>query len=487
LLRTVLLSRDVAQRLAVVLAAVVITAAPAAAQSSSFDYGGYRPHYQGYGVDTRAGRGGAIYKVTHLMDTLDPSSPYWNGSFRKAVQAPGPRFVIFEVSGNINLVTAILVMNPFLTIAGQTAPSPGITIRNHPIYLDTHDVVIQHIRLRKGDTYYTGTNRASTLYVRNNAYNIVLDHNSISWGTTTTIGVNAWSGPQVQDIAVLDCIISEGLAKPYNPYGIGSLFLDSRYGTATVARNLWAHNGNRNPWFGPGWRFSGYNNVIYNAAGVAGDQGTLGFLQLMNGYPTTSPSQQAWIFEGAWVGNVALSGPNTHPDTKPIKVSLDALQAVAGYQLYLADNTGPYMTLANQWSGVTYQQAATERSVRVNTAPAWHVAFNYWIMGNSQVLPHVLSNVGARPLDRDSVDIRVVNDARYRTGRIITTQGEVGGFPVLAQNRRPLTVPADPHVVVDAHGRTRVEAWLEGFARALEPWAAGRMTLSAPTGLHLTE
>src|SRR4051812_47253488 len=107
------------------LAIALIAAAPAGAQT---DFGGYRPSYQGYGVNTPGGRGGAVLRVTHVRDTVDSASPFWAGSLRKALTTPGARFIVFETSGTIDLVAPLTVSNPFLTIAGQTAPSPGILI-----------------------------------------------------------------------------------------------------------------------------------------------------------------------------------------------------------------------------------------------------------------------------------------------------------------------------------------------------------------------
>src|SRR5262249_25690671 len=94
------------------LAIVVAAAAPAGAQ---VDYGGYRPSYQGYGVNTPGGRRGAILRVTHLQDTLQTASPFWEGSLRKALITQGPRFIVFEVSGTINLIAPLVVTSPFLT------------------------------------------------------------------------------------------------------------------------------------------------------------------------------------------------------------------------------------------------------------------------------------------------------------------------------------------------------------------------------------
>jgi hypothetical protein len=435
---------------------LILAAVPAAQQP---DFGGYRPHYQGYGANTAGGRGGALYRVTNLND----SGP---GSLRAALTATGPRFVIFEVSGTIATRSPIVISEPFVTVAGQTAPSPGITIRDSPIVVDTNDVVMQHLRLRTGDA--TCVNKCVDdgtvgLYIRDNAFNIVLDHLSVSWGPRGGIAVNAWNGPEPYNIAILDCIVAENLATPSNPFGIGTLFMPSDDGTATFARNLHAHNGNRNPWVSSGWQFSGYNNVAYNAGSVARDQGTLGFFQAMGGYG------YGGAFEAVWVSNVAIPGPDTHGDGKAVKIDLRPDEVGWGNSLYMADNIGPYQSSADQWRGVTFMDAAREWSVRASSMPSWHAHFDYAVMPSSQVVSHVLANAGARPLDRDDVDRRIVRDVVNRTGGRIASPTDVGGYPVLAKARRPLTVPANPHARVDGVGRTRIEAWLEALAVALEP------------------
>jgi hypothetical protein len=370
-----------------------------------------------------------------------------------------------------------------VSVAGQTAPSPGILIRNHSIFIDTNDVVMQHLRLRMGDT--SCVNRctdggAAVLYVRNNAFNIVLDHLSVSWGTHGGITMNAWSGNEPHDIAILDSIVAENLGTPTNPYGTGTLFMPSQDGTATFARNLHVHNGNRNPWVAHGWQFSGYNNVAYNATSVERDRGTFAFFQLMASYGYGGP------FDAVWVNNVSLAGPDTHVDGKAVKIDMLAGEVGSGHRLYMADNTGPYQTATNQWKGVTFTNAAAEGSVRANSLPSWHVNFSHDVLPTSRVLSQVLANAGARPLDRDSVDERVVQDVTNSTGHRIESPNEVGGYPVLAEVRRALEVPSDPHAVADASGRTRIEEWLEGYARALEPvWSS--FTRSAPRTLHPVE
>ena len=122
----------------------------------------------------------------------------------------GPRFIVFEISGTIPLASPIFVACPFFTLAGQTAPSPGITVRGFGMYIDTHDAVIQHVRFRRGDT---NADSEDTVYLRNGVQNVVLDHISASWGTHGLVDVSAWTGPQPRDVAILDTIMSEGFKK----------------------------------------------------------------------------------------------------------------------------------------------------------------------------------------------------------------------------------------------------------------------------------
>ena len=152
------------------------TATPAPAPDPSLGYLPVFPGAQGFGTETPAGRGGKIIKVTNLNDS-------GSGSLRAALTASGPRIVVFEVSGTISLANKIRVYNPYLTVAGQTAPSPGITIKNYAWDIRTHDVLIQHVRLRVGDAdpANLGGDALDALQVRENSdsedvHNVVLDH-----------------------------------------------------------------------------------------------------------------------------------------------------------------------------------------------------------------------------------------------------------------------------------------------------------------------
>ena len=138
------------------------------------------PGAEGYGAFTPGGRGGKAVFVTTLAD-YDPSkgdSPV-PGSFRLAMATKGPRTVLFRVSGTIFLKTEIAVHEPFLTIAGQTAPGDGICIARSLFRVETHDVIIRHLRFRLGDERQI----ESGTFQFGKGQNAIIDHCSFSWST----------------------------------------------------------------------------------------------------------------------------------------------------------------------------------------------------------------------------------------------------------------------------------------------------------------
>ena len=117
------------------------------------------PGAEGAGKWARGGRGGRAIVVTNL----DDSGP---GSLRAALAAKGPRTAVFRVSGTINLKTPLRIVEPFITVAGQTAPGDGICLKNYELQIGaTHDVIVRHLRCRPGDkTSKPGDMDALTLW-----------------------------------------------------------------------------------------------------------------------------------------------------------------------------------------------------------------------------------------------------------------------------------------------------------------------------------
>jgi hypothetical protein len=124
--------------------------------------------------------------------------------------------------------------------------------------------------------------------------------------------------------------------------------------------------------------------------------------------------------------------------------------------------TAPHMLIFKEWMG----KPITPEKSRVDEPPI--LIPGYTVKPSSEVRAFVLANAGARPADRDTVDARIINNVSNRTGDIIASQEDVGGWPELAENRRKLTVPENPSGDDDGDGYTNLEEWLHAFARNVE-------------------
>ena len=178
------------------------------------------PEAEGYGAESVGGRGGTLMFVTNLNDR----GP---GSLRVAVESSGPRTVIFRVAGVITLDRALQVTNPFLTIAGQTAPQPGVTLRMNPsafepsdplvtetvLTISTHDVIVRYLKLRRGDGARSGDN----INIVAPAHDVIIDRVSLSWATDESVIIwtfekkSALEAAGVHNVSFQNSIIGESL------------------------------------------------------------------------------------------------------------------------------------------------------------------------------------------------------------------------------------------------------------------------------------
>src|SRR3989339_986044 len=173
------------------------------------------PDARGFGIYTAAGSGrhqaspnSKIYKVINLNAS-------GTGSLKACVDASGPRVCVFETSGVIKILSDLKISNPYITIAGQTAPNPGIMIRGAALTVATHDVLVQHIRVRSGDAADgpDKSNRDSLKIVNNtgnayDTYNVIIDHCSFSWSVDEAVSI--WH-ENLRDVSFLNSIVSEAL------------------------------------------------------------------------------------------------------------------------------------------------------------------------------------------------------------------------------------------------------------------------------------
>ncbi|GAH64227.1 unnamed protein product, partial [marine sediment metagenome] len=155
------------------------------------------------------------------------------------------------------------------------------------------------------------------------------------------------------------------------------------------------------------------------------------------------------------VGNVYILGTNSNQD--------NSLTVYSGtdFRIYLSDIMVDGSAPADAWDIVN-----GSHNPRVNSPPIW--VDDFAPMSSALVENYVLNNAGSRPADRDAVDIRVVQSVRDRSGQIIDSQSDVGGWPILAENYRSLVVPDNPNGDDNGNGYTNLEEWLHDYAAQVE-------------------
>lgn len=389
------------------------------------------PGAEGGGAWTPGGRGGKVFVVTTLAD----KGP---GSLREAVEAAGPRVVVFAVAGVITLETPLAITNPFITIAGQTAPGDGVCVRGQTTEINTHDVVIRYMRFRRG-----------SLKKRDDALggypvgNVIIDHVSASWGLDENLSLYRYmkkrpgGGPDlklpVENITIQWSISSEAL--DLNNHAFGGTWGGKN---ATFHHNLFACNTGRNPSIGMGGGFDFRNNVLFNWKHRTMDGGDgSSRVNVINNYYKPGPAT-----EGALRYRIAKAQARNEKDQYP------------GFgKWYVVGNVvdGNDKVTANNWDGgVQYDgeqrvkdmviPAGTEKAVRSHEPfPAAPVTTHT----AKEAFELVLALGGASLPKRDPVDARVIESVR--TGKtttkagILETPADVGGWP----EYKAAAVPAD--------------------------------------------
>jgi len=362
---------------------------------------------------------GAMPEVV-TVTTLDASG---EGSLRWALNREGARVVVFEVGGVIDLDgESLSVSRPNVFVAGQTAPSPGITVIRGGIHVNTDNVILQHLRARPGDELAAPIDAITN----DDGSNVIIDHCTASWGTDEGLSTNS---PDAPDVTLSNNLVAECLVDSIHPKGahsMGSLVMNNS-DNVTIAGNLWAHNVGRHPRLKGGTSTAVVNNVMYDF-----DRGT----NLGGG---VSDETTASI-----VGNYYRAGTITD-ESEPV-VGATFTDADGPVRAYVAYNeTDPSMPVVDQGAPI---ESLSER-------PVWPEGIT--TRRASDAYEAVLAGVGARPADRTAHDRRIVADVRDRSGSPIDSQDDVGGYPELEPTTRELSVPDED-----------LGAWLREFTVAVE-------------------
>ncbi|TDD97809.1 T9SS C-terminal target domain-containing protein [Flavobacterium cellulosilyticum] len=361
---------------------------------------------EGYGRYAIGGRGGKVLEVTNLND----DGP---GSLRDAVdQEIGPKTIVFNVSGKIELKSRLVINQPNITVAGQTAPGEGITISRAPIGLTGNDGIVRFLKVRiGGGTTYDGMGLTGANFS-------IIDHCSISW----TID-ESFSSRGAHHISLQRTLISEALnVAGHDKYPAGQM-----HGyAATIGgdigsfhHNLLAHNEGRNWSMGGGLNGDGYysgrldirNNVVYNWGHRSTDGGA-SEVNFVNNY--YKPGAATRIF---FALNAQIEGVGKGKQ-----------------QYYFVGNVMPgYFDEKNQEKGRTFKitnNAVVDYDIYLNKPFFESKVTTQTAKG---AYKNVLSDVGANQPFLDKHDVRMIDETLKGT---YSYKGSKSGLPGLIDNEQ---------------------------------------------------
>ncbi len=393
------------------------------------------PGAEGGGKYTSGGRGGKVLFVENLNDS-------GKGSFRKAIEAKGPRTIIFRVSGTIELTKPIYIKNDSLTIAGQTAPGDGICLKDYGVKVEANNVIIRYIRIRPGDE----SRKEMDAINGKDHQNIIIDHCSFSWSNDETA-----SFYDNTNFTLQWCIISESLNKSSHhkgEHGYGGIWGGNM---ASFHHNLLSDHNSRNPRF-CGSRYTNNpetemvdfrNNVIYNWGSNSAYGGEEGNYNMVNNYykpgPATKESADKRILELTQ----SFFDPALNKDT------------LRAGMFYISGNVvdGSPEATKNNWKYGVQLKHKNDAAKLKSKLEKPIACVQIKMQKAKEAFREVLGSAGAS-LHRDAVDQRIVEEARtgkeiygatFRGGKkgIIDDPADVGGWPVLKQIAAPVDSDGD--------------------------------------------
>ena len=373
------------------------------------------PSAEGFGAESVGGRGGRVIEVTNLND----SGP---GSLRAAVEADGPRVVVFRIGGTIELQSTLRIAEPFITIAGQTAPGGGITLKNDPsltgdsLRVRTHDVVIRYIRSRPGPP--DSSSQLHALQISgSDSHDIIIDHCSFSWGIDEVASVTTGA----HDVSLQWSIFSEGLDCSSHPEGChsaGPFLYYAGTGYISYHHNVAAHSKIRQPYVKCAGPVDVVNNISYNPSSkcmhVNGEFASSSHPLLVNfvGNYLKQQDQRACPIEYRGGAVEMFFDSNVSYVLRPDSSFPESAVLVGG---------GTVVPNRHDMSMIT-----THSCESIGYCEAYYAV----LAGAGANVG--LDSVGDSYWRQDAVDERIINDVRNGTGDFIDDPSEVGGWPELA-------------------------------------------------------
>ena len=366
----------------------------------------------GFGTSTKGGLGGEVYRVTTLANS-------GSGSLRDAVSGTN-RLIVFEVGGVIDLAgDRLSIGGNNLTLAGQTAPAPGISVIKADTDISGDDVVVSHMSFRLGDQ----AGARDTMDIGSN--NVVLDHVAASWSVDECVSMGGAS-----NVTFFKTMVTEALSVSVHKEGEhskGSLIQNGTNQTSFI-NTLYAFNALRNPRLQHKAQVAAINGVIYGWYPGADDEGSKRFHWVIHMHGGAAMSV---------VGMTAIQGPESQGE-----------YLVSGHKsgtarAYMKDNL-----IIDQMGNPLHEYA--DNVEVLNQPPLWPDAVE--VVPPQESLYETLRTVGPRPGDRDPIELRVIKQVADGTGTGINSPSEVGGYPDYPETKHTLVVP---------EGEAARQAWLD--------------------------
>jgi len=380
------------------------------------------PGAEGFGRFARGGRGGDVYHVINLND-------HGTGSLREGIRtATGPRTIVFDVAGTVELKRPLKVDKSFLTIAGQTAPGDGICLKDHTFEIRrASDIIVRYLRVRLGDKNKP-PHRGDDAMTTDDIENVIFDHLTVSWGIDSNHDLR-----RGRNFTLQWSIYAEALNHSLHEKGAHAMLASFRdlTGNISIHHNLFASSRERHPTLAsgektrPGVVVDFRNNVVYDLSGAT----NLGDAHIN------------------FINNDYRPGPDTPRNNHPLASKVGTEDQL---KIFLSGNVfegNPAFTNDNylaitfdRWANGGYRRMSLERirvdrefdvgQARPHTDPA------------GEAFKRVLQDAGASRR-RDAADERLVNGVRDRTNRLIDSEDEVGGWPALKSGAAPLDTDRD--------------------------------------------
>ena len=406
------------------------------------------PAVEPLSVDTPGGLkiGARIVRVTTLVD----SGP---GSLRDALSASGPRVILFDVGGYIDLQSDLSINKGDVTIAGETAPAPGVVIRGATLRIRASDVMIRHITVMPGASpdpkiaeKRDGVSIYGSVSRHNLVRNVVLKNISVGWAVDENIGMQGL----VDGVRIERSLIFEGLRHGGHPKGGHSMNMVAGAGVlrVLVLGNVFASSDTRSPRFTNANLVAILNNLIYGTGKYA------------THFDSSSISGAGAVMDV--IGNVYKPSADTRCKFPMIKIDPKILESTPPTRIFLSDNA-----IVGDMEGCAVESTSSPSGDTLEQAPAWNVP-RWTLTPANMVYPDILTLAGARPAARDAIGARVVAGIRDGSERAIDNESSAGGWPALPSTTRPTAVPLSTMTVHDAADLSALAAWLCRQRKAVE-------------------